>query len=347
MKEVEKWLHDCSCNHLACSQVKDKDTPLDIFLIDVVNRQIVPKRSDCQYLALSYVWGGACTFHLTKPRLKELQEQGALLRHINAIPQVIRDAMRFTDQINVQYLWVDSLCIIQDDPIHRDPQITHMNVIYRHAFATIINISGQNAESRLPGVSLGSRSTLKPIKMRKGVELQAIAPSLDLAILSSTYESRAWTYQERMLSSRCLYFTDWQVYFQCRSSLRSEDNEPVQIAKRHLVNPILEFETRPQAAKDYFWLDFFRCYDSVVRNYTQRQLSDDEDKLRAFSGIASTLDESGGGTFHYGLPGAILDLALLWIPAGPMEHYCPRKYDEASCTDYLPTWSWAGWQGAI
>ncbi|KAF2473971.1 HET-domain-containing protein [Lindgomyces ingoldianus] len=284
VKQIEGWLHDCAINHEGCS-LPIAET-LDIFLIDVVGRQIVQKRSDCRYLALSYVWGGVSSFHLTKSNVRTLQKPGALLQHFNRVPQVIQDAMCFTDQLNIRYLWVDSLCIVQDDPVHRDPQISRMNIIYRHAFATIVAMSGHNADCRLPGISLGSRNALQLVRMRKGVELRPLAPDIDLAMDLSTYETRAWTYQERLLSTRCIYFTDWQVYLQCRSNLRSED------------------------------------------------------------GISAMMEESGGGTFQYGLPEAIFDLALLWIPTQPLKRLCP-KYDPSSCADYIPSWSWAGWLGPV
>ncbi|KAF2265804.1 HET-domain-containing protein, partial [Lojkania enalia] len=299
------------------------------------------------YLALSYVWGGANTFHLTKSNFEVLRQPGSLMEYFPHIPQVVRDAMRFTDQLNVQYLWCDSLCIIQDDPIHRDPQITHMNTVYRHAFATVVAMSGQSADDRLPGLSLGSRSSLQPIRLHRGVDLEPLPPSLELAMLSSQYESRAWTYQERILSARCLYFTHSQLYFQCRSSLRSENGESIHYVKRHLVNPLLEFETRPHTALDYFWLDFFRCYDLVVRTYTQRHLSHQYDKLRAFSGISTMFEESRAGAFQYGLPEAVLDLVLLWIPCGQITRVSSKKYDPSSCRDYIPSWSWAGWDGPV
>ncbi|KAF2121454.1 heterokaryon incompatibility protein-domain-containing protein [Lophiotrema nucula] len=345
MKLVGDCFSDCSSNHPDCKIFRHET--LLVYLVDVVSRSIVRRPSDVRYLALSYVWGDVTSFNLTTSNIDALREPGSLLSYFSRIPEVVRDAMRFTDQLGFQYLWVDTLCIVQDSPAHRDPQISRMNVIYRNAFATIVALSGQDAGDRLPGVTLGSRTDFRPIKLRKGVELQPLPQDLELAMMLSRYETRAWTYQERLLSVRCLYFAHSQVYFHCRTSFCCENGDSVSNARRHLFNPLLEFETRPQVRMDYIWLDFFRCYDAVVRAYTRRSMSKQEDKLRAFAGIAAMFQDNGSGLFQYGLPEAILDLALLWIPAGPVTRLQSKVSGRVSENDYIPSWSWGGWDGPV
>ncbi|KAF1994773.1 hypothetical protein P154DRAFT_446838 [Amniculicola lignicola CBS 123094] len=122
---VKSWLKGCDEGHPECVEPTDK--PLEIFLIDVFNSNIARALSSSSCFALSYVWGGMQSFCLQASNVKELQQLCGLVRQLNKIPLVIRNAIRFTSQIRLQYLWVDSFCIIQDDPVHRDPQISHMN----------------------------------------------------------------------------------------------------------------------------------------------------------------------------------------------------------------------------
>src|SRR5438309_1398738 len=130
-----------NCSLKAVSSVGD-GSPIGIFLIDVADHGIVQKRSNCHQLAISYVWGGVCAFNLTKENFHSLQELGVLLLRFE-------DVMRLTEQIRESFLWVDSLRIVQDDTVHRDPQISHTNVIYPYAFATVVSISGQDADTCL------------------------------------------------------------------------------------------------------------------------------------------------------------------------------------------------------
>ena len=93
---------------------------------------------------------------MTKSATDMFQPRG-LTPHIVKIPKTILDAIYFTEKISERYLWVDSLCIIQDDAEAKHHQIRRMDEIYSGATATIIAANGENANSRLPGLERGTR----------------------------------------------------------------------------------------------------------------------------------------------------------------------------------------------
>jgi hypothetical protein len=74
---------------------------------------------------------------------------------------MVQDATLFVQSIGEKYLWVDSLCIAQDDIANKHDQIKNMNMVYSKAFATIVALSGRDASATLPGVRPATRSSQK------------------------------------------------------------------------------------------------------------------------------------------------------------------------------------------
>ena len=89
------------------------------------------------YVALSYVWGTSPSLRLLAKNQKTFMDA----IDIDDLPKTIRDAVRVTRALNVRYLWVDSLCILQDSDADKELQIPHMNAYYREAVA-VISASG-------------------------------------------------------------------------------------------------------------------------------------------------------------------------------------------------------------
>ena len=103
------------------------------------------------------MWGGVSQLLLTKSNQELLFRDGSLLNFEKKIPQVIKDAMQFVRNIGERYLWVDSLCIVQDDESIKHHLISNMGSIYNSAVATIVAASGEDATHGLPGVRENTR----------------------------------------------------------------------------------------------------------------------------------------------------------------------------------------------
>ena len=198
--------------------------PIDITLIDVVEQKLVRASSSTRYLALSYVWGQVKMLECLISTRARLEQPGSLSMMRGEIATTIQDAIDFTARLHERYLWVDSLCIEQDNSSQKHAQIAQMNAVYNHAVATIIPITAPNAQSTIPGIRPGSRIPSQADAWICGRAFQISPPSLHqyLAYGYSAYESRGWTFQERLLSKRCLFFTNESLYCYSRGQVLSD-----------------------------------------------------------------------------------------------------------------------------
>jgi len=119
-----------------------------------------------RYLALSYVWGeaqGKC-LNATKSNIFLLKQEGSLGGSSlgASLSFTINDAIRVCWDLDERYLWVDSLCIIQDDPEDKEKQIGMMEDIYSSTGMTLAAAEGEDAESGLPGVNHWPRDVKSP-----------------------------------------------------------------------------------------------------------------------------------------------------------------------------------------
>ena len=159
VKLIRQWIDDCEQNHGPnCNGHWRKLEPhkdQSINLIDVRERCLVQKNMDkSRYFALSYVWGESAIPQTTKANFESRKFRMSLS---NSLPPTIEDAMRLVMSLNERYLWVDSLCIITDNAETKHNDILKMDAIYSHAVASIVALSGRNADSGLPGVRPGTR----------------------------------------------------------------------------------------------------------------------------------------------------------------------------------------------
>lgn len=356
---IRKWLLECEKNHgRACNSRETwyptrtgsmyADQLKETLLIDVVENRLVSASLSQRYIALSYVWGKANVFQTKKANRSYLGRQGALSTEQSQLSQTIRDAMELVKALGERYLWVDALCIVQDDASQKHDLIERMHEIYDAAMATIVALSGRDADSGLPGLRARSRQAQRSIE-RANLQFIAFPPPLLEEIKASCWESRAWTLQERMLSRKLIYFSASQVHFQCQkcvksevavSSMRTDESRTTNTISMELspdtdLSPLTDQwvrcrnigETRPL---------FFPVYSRLVQQYTMRNLSHEADILNAFSGIMMHLQNCYGGKFFSGLPEASFDLALLWVSGKGQR----RKTD-------FPTWSWTSWVGGV
>lgn len=157
------------------------------------------------YVALSYCWGGDQVHKMTSHRLKETS---CVITFIE-LPKTIQDAVTVTNSLGYSYLWVDSLCIIQDDETDKTTEIAKMPLIYSNA---IVTIAAAAAHSTSVGF-LGQRQISAPViegiqiedeqgKIHTGgiVELDGSDPEI------LPLETRAWALQEAFLSARVLEY---------------------------------------------------------------------------------------------------------------------------------------------
>ena len=317
MPTLKAFIGDCELSHHNC--IRDNVEAIDLFLLDVLDNCLVRTTTEVRYIALSYVRGNQEIFQLTSADIGTLQKPGALLDIVPRLARVMRDALEVVRGIGERYLWIDALCIPQDDVAEKPCMIMQMDLIYSQGLVTIIALSAGSGASQLPGVQPGTR--LKDITMEKAPETitanggpeayLATRPQLQDWLMKAKYNSRGWTFQELLLSRRCLLFTDQQVYFSCMAEELKSDVP--------LFPGEHTWEDRTAISKILFQKSLtlteqYHLYMLLIDSYSRRKVSFSSDSLNAISGALAVLSKSFGWRFRAGLPDHLLDHALLWRP---------------------------------
>ncbi|MCJ1454643.1 hypothetical protein MMC28_004996 [Mycoblastus sanguinarius] len=299
------------------------------------------------YVALSHVWGKGRSYQTTLQNVMLHRNHGGLEKILADLPErhVFRDAMDIVRGLGIQYMWIDSLCIVQNSIRSWNLNARVMDLIYGNAKLTICAADGQDSSVGLRAMHTKEHDDHQYMReCVPGVRLMVSRPP-EAGIEASTWDKRAWTFQERLLSKRCLIFTEGRVYFQCLSTGMSEDI----VADKKGAGWSLDlvrapFQTLRELDRRALWV-----YANFVPLYTSRNLTMPRDILAAFNGICNRMQETLKAPFIFGLPSSHFDLALLWGPEQALERRRPTNGDKKGRAEYngmeFPSWSWCGWIG--
>jgi hypothetical protein len=275
---------------------------------------------------------------------------------LDELPHTLQDAVRTVRALDIEYIWIDALCIIQDDPGDWAQEASRMGEVYGHANVTIAATTSESSfdgflQNREPSYRWSSNFIFKEVQsFRSDVLVEEpgvlhfrypLETSVAKHLESCRWETRGWTLQEKLLSTRNLYFTKDVIYLECATSQILES--PGYKAPERTELPMLLAESRAissteRLSKREIYLS--RWYD-VVAMYTRRDMTAVADKLPAMDGLAATLKDVINDTYVYGLWRTDLHRGLLWHTwlNSPWKH--PRGGYRA------PTWSWACRDGPV
>lgn len=363
--KLRRWLRIC--------QGHEHETILDrkffnggFRLIDVVEARLVEVMEPCDYIALSYVWGphDPNSLKTVRENVTELENLHALEVTTQSVysrlPRTIANAMELCKAIGYRYLWVDSLCIVQDDEQEKQRLIHGMDHVYENASLTIIAASGQDADAGLAGMRAREHQLCEQrytVQFPDALLSVSIAPiSLEEQVRKSEWNARAWTLQEASLSTRRLYFTSGEVFFECprkmwRERYAIEDSTHCAVKKS---SPLWEWALIKTPLVAALPKDPERSWDhdmyaATVSNYSRRKLSYSEDILNAFSGIyqrcTSAQQSPPSLTAIQGLNSASFAHSLLWFI--PDYDASEIKRRDVAHGIRLSSWSWASWTAPV
>jgi Heterokaryon incompatibility protein (HET) len=326
-------------------------------LIDVRNSCLVKGSVAQDYFALSYVWGTSDTeFRTTKEQLEELFYPGSI--DFGALPSTITDAARLVLELSGGakcFLWVDRICIVQDDQSDKAVQIPLMDTIYAKAKLTIIAASGRSIHDGLTGFGDKRRNAKQSIiRISSSLSLTEIAMK-NASYHSCKWRTRGWTFQERVCSRRTLVITDDQIYWSCR---RSDWCERLHLELPSQLVPEVHAEVNRgrlgcyEPWESYSSLDFGSNHFRLLLNkYLDLDLTNEADILDAFAGITRRVSKVTRLGFHWGhCRNARFDESLAWFsPTGVRREalYSLRDEHGEVYQVQFPSWSWAGWKGVV
>ncbi|OJD35645.1 heterokaryon incompatibility protein [Diplodia corticola] len=351
---VGSWLDECLAEHTACNHISDLSSRLPTRLVEIeaadVNGGCIRARLCCgeslppgtPYVTLSHCWGkDLFTTLTTKNEVDWMQSLPT-----EDLPQTFRDAMAIARKLRYRYLWVDSLCIVQDSEEDWMREASRMSEVYQHSDLTISATASKRASD-------GCFHSRPPYLFRHhGRPSSGIPPSFwslaprdlwDLGVESRRklgLPRRAWVLQERLLSRRILHYSSLGVFWECDKVRRSE-LVPDHSTPRQFAGLLQQLSASSHETPASEW---HRHWAALVKDYSERQLTyPDRDKLAALSGVAkafqSQLDDEAYVAGMWNDKDDLLRM-LMWTAIKK----APRQ---AKPVYRAPSWSWASLDTAV
>ena len=362
-KKGREWLQKCRESHLVCREQYARILPTRLLQLpkadeEVTSFRLVEAKTGDQYAALTYCWGGDQDCKLTMERLSK----GTAFQATD-LPPTIMYAIQVARNLGLSFLWVDSLCIVQDDDVNKDIEIDKMADIHGNATVTI---SAANSVSCREGIfksrrveQLNSRWFKLPFRVPgKGMGNLFLATSSKACRRGHSgddpIEYRAWTLQEHALSPRILYYSYYHLYWLCRETkyadggLGPRDHSSLGFHEGRLQHYTMSKNTGkidPNIPpygfnlQDVLWMErnpnrkWQTKWEFLLSEYQHRRLTDPGDRLVAISAIGSQFAAHMNTEFVAGLFSENLAVGMLWLIAGQA---LPRPQSYRA-----PSWSWA------
>ncbi|KAM6511157.1 hypothetical protein FALCPG4_016158 [Fusarium falciforme] len=279
--------------------------------------------ANTRYATLSHCWGESRSFLTTNQNLQRMKQGFKLSKKV---PKTFHDAIIVTHELGVPYLWIDSLCIIQDDISDWDREASQMARVYTNAY---INIAALDSDDDTKGFL-----RTRPFPYTTLTLNSSTGESANIYLIKDCDEStsvirgvhalrtRGWVLQEQYLSTRILWFTSKKIGWSCKRVQKTEDGKL--------------FGFKVPDLRSTKWREVFA-------DFSGRSLTYDTDKLPALAGVASAfsalsaLSGENQGRYCAGLWQKTLPENLLFYWNNPT---CPTQY-------LAPSWSWASLNGQV
>lgn len=246
--------------------------------------------------------------------------------------------MELVRLLGEQYLWVDALCIVQDDEEGKREQLRTIGSIYANAYATIA-VTSDVASCGLRGIEgVTSPITRRRHELGEKLVVRDLVEALKVDMDETLWNNRGWTFQEQIFSRRIIVFGKFEVSWEYHCGVWFDGHEPRNgLCSNRQPSVTRNFDVCPTPNLD----DIFRH----VAQYNRRELIYPEDVLEAFSGITTTLETWYPRGFCAGTPVCMLDNSLLWWKIVPLVRRQAKR--QGAVASMPPTWSWAAWRGVV
>lgn len=318
---VKSWLRECVDSHdcvLVSSSLPTRLLSIKKDPIHIVNTSKLP--IDTKYCTLSHCWGPNpdLTWQLKWSNLKSYETRIPS----KALFKTFQDAIYIASSLGIEYLWIDSLCIIQQDAEDFQREATRMSTIYGNSYLNIVATSAANgSEGCFPSKPF---LPFSKVEIKVGGQYYQARPKhlYNYGLSNTPVSSRAWCFQERILAPRTLHFSKAQLFWDCNSKFEAECFPSV------------------FPGSDYSWLqkkELGSHWPEMVYQYTGCELSDPNDKLIAFAGVIKRMEQQLQDKCHAGIWENNIESNLLW------SYFRPKPVREYRA----PSWSWASIDGEI
>lgn len=345
---AQEWLNDCISTHPGCRLDSLPTLPTRVLDVQAEGtsegcRIVQSKGLTGKYAALSHCWGGMIIPVLSAKTIQNFMED----LPVSQLAANFQDTVKITRKLGIRYLWIDSLCILQDSKSDWQVESAKMAAVYQNAAVTIYAATSPGSKHGIFPRSDSSSSGQKPEKVRipvdphgddkQLVDVQRLEEVEDEDLwkldVMSPLSIRGWCMQELILSPRRLFCGKKQFYWQCLHGYEAADGLPRSPGVRTTTTEYHEIMKQIHSTRNPSREELLSEYYTLVSKYSQRKLTQGSDKLLALTGLTSQLHPVVGGEYVAGLWTCDITSGLIWRSMGPSATHS-KKYR-------APSWSWA------
>ena len=362
-----QWMQSCTnCEgqHIKCSRPIVPPLPTRVIYVGKSDQDIrlhISRPGETShYAALSHCWGGVIPIQTTLDRLEQYT-----LSIPTPLPQTFADAISVTRALGIPYIWIDSLCIVQDSKDDWVGEAAGMANVYSNSFLTISADAATNSFTKFlnapartvpPAKSItysicdsdGARAAGSIYVRAKG----ALAQELPFHVfrdensnalirdylagqasgVRSKLSTRGWVLQERLLSPRTLHFSKYEMAWECQSVIGCECSTNSVRSKRTTSN-LKGLLVQPREAVIASWRE------NIVPTYISLDLTFKSDRLLAIAGLATAIGRVRRDVYVADIWKESADDLLWYISA--------LEGGTKTGAENVPSWSWAAVDGQV
>jgi hypothetical protein len=300
---AQNWLDTCLIEHSSCSQ--GNTFPLPTRVIDVSGEDPclrVLSLTGVPYTILSHCWGGKSTVTTKKTNLDDHKRR---IRY-SGLPKTFRDAVSITRKLKINYLWIDSLCILQGSDEDWETESAKMGDYYRNAVLVLSALDSRHSHHGF----LNRREGAASVQLSDPANLRVRPTAIphQKVIRDGTLSQRGWALQERLLATRILHYSKDEMLWECLSCFERERCTETNLYPDY--SQVVGYNSGEDLKRAMFSMnpDSFALYSGaftrwyqIITDFSRRALTYDSDVLPALSGLATMIQRKTGSTYIAGL----------------------------------------------
>ncbi|KAF2710084.1 HET-domain-containing protein, partial [Pleomassaria siparia CBS 279.74] len=350
-KTVQKWLAYCTLNHPRCNAGLSKTAtllPPRVIDVGLASESTVRlyETEDGQkgtYVCLSHCWGTTSKpIETTTANIDQKKKSIAL----SGLSKTFQDAIDFVRRLGMRYIWIDSLCIVQDDKADWFRHAKSMAAIYQHSYLTLAatwardgtmgcyNVARDKSSNKYEASTLHSDdSQLQSVYYRQQLPHWWASKRTSRFTRDGTnfpLLSRAWVFQERILSPRVLHFGEGELLWECLEEYTCECTSDIQ------VFPNYPKSHHSRILESFSEVDIPAVWRQLVSEYSRLDITYPSDRLPALMGIVEPMRKVNQSRIVAGCWESCLFYDMLWSCTAKHLHYIPLPRPDPT----VPSWSW-------
>lgn len=358
---IREWLATCQKHHQRCkaktfstvqsaARIVAIDAPVSgAFRLRLVRTADLGSLTE-KYTVLSHCWGTEPIYcSTTRESLPRYEAEGI---QFETLPKTFQEAVQITAAIGIKYIWIDSLCIIQDNVLDWENEAAKMGAIFRDGALTISATNSRDCHG-----GCGIATTFEPAVHFKGsyrapldFTIRRTMPmhtEVQVCLSTAPVNTRAWIFQESLLSRRILHATQAQFVWECATCAETEDGilHDDGTSIEQYFN--LGMHISPRYAKKFTNAERGHKWEqdwwTAVQDYTRRRLGRPSDRYAAFAGAVRMFQDISNDEPVVGLWRRNLHLHLCWDVSLDTSSFTANDESMARATKIKvrrPSWTW-------